>query len=122
METATKSSGFLVTQLTAINVAKIVTILCLITLALIYGVNDYRQVIYLCLHISYCLWWLLEQWLFPQRRQQIFTEKVGILLFIVVILFVGVFYSLPGYFAFTNSNPIAYQATLHLPILILLHT
>ncbi len=76
METATNSSGFQVTQLTAINVAKIVTILCLITLALIYGVNEERQVIYLCLHISYCLWWLVEQWLFPQRRQQLFTEKV----------------------------------------------
>jgi len=86
METATKSSGFQVTQLTAINVAKIVTILCLITLALVYGVNDYRQVIYLCLHISYCLWWLLEQWLFPQRRQQLFTEKVGSLTLIAVIL------------------------------------
>lgn len=108
METATKSSGFQVTQLTAINVAKIVTIFCLIALALIYGVNDERQVIYLCLHISYCLWWLLEQWLFPQRRQQLFTEKIGILTFITVILFVGVFYSLPGYFAFTNSNPVTY--------------
>ncbi len=81
METATDSSGFQVTQLTAINVAKVVTILCLITLALIYGINEERQVIYLCLHISYCLWWLLEQWLFPQRRQQIFTEKVGRSLF-----------------------------------------
>ncbi|MEL4897091.1 hypothetical protein [Crocosphaera sp. Alani8] len=60
METSTKSSGFEVTQLTAINVAKIVTILCLLTLALIYGVKDYRQVIYLCLHISYCLWWLFR--------------------------------------------------------------
>jgi protein-S-isoprenylcysteine O-methyltransferase Ste14 len=108
METATKSSGFQVTQLTAINVAKIVTIFCLIALALIYGVNDERQVIYLCLHISYCLWWLLEQWLFPQRRQQLFTEKIGILTFITVILFVGVFYSLPGYFAFTNSNSVTY--------------
>ncbi|MEQ8963927.1 MAG: DUF1295 domain-containing protein [Coleofasciculus sp. C2-GNP5-27] len=108
METATKSSGFQVTQLTAINVAKIVTIFCLIALALIYGVNDERQVIYLCLHISYCLWWLLEQWLFPQRRQQLFTEKIGILTFLTVILFVGVFYSLPGYFAFTNSNPVTY--------------
>lgn len=108
METATKSFGFQVTQLTAINVAKIVTIFCLIALALIYGVNDERQVIYLCLHISYCLWWLLEQWLFPQRRQQLFTEKIGILTFITVILFVGVFYSLPGYFAFTNSNPVTY--------------
>lgn len=108
METATKSTSFGVTQLTAINVAKIITIICLITLALIYGINDYRQIIYLCLHIGYCLWWLLEQWLFPQRRQQLFTEKVSILEFILVILLVGIFYCLPGYFAFINPNPIAY--------------
>ncbi len=119
METATNSSGFQVTQLTAINVAKIVTILCLITLALIYGVNEERQVIYLCLHISYCLWWLLEQWLFPQRRQQLFTEKVGILTFIIVLLFVGVFYSLPGYLAFTNPNPVSYlTVAIALPLYI----
>ena len=108
METATNSSGFKVTQLTAINVAKIVTIFCLVTFALIYGINDARQVIYLCLHISYCLWWLLEQWLFPQRRQQLFTEKVGISTLIFVLLFIGVFYALPGYLAFTNPNPISY--------------
>ena len=119
METATNSSGFQVTQLTAINVAKIVTILCLITLALIYGVNEERQVIYLCLHISYCLWWLLEQWLFPQRRQQLFTEKVGILTFIIVLLFVGIFYSLPGYLAFTNPNPVSYlTVAIALPLYI----
>ncbi|BAZ43378.1 hypothetical protein NIES4102_03780 [Chondrocystis sp. NIES-4102] len=108
METVNKSSGFEVTQLTAINVAKFITILCLITLALIYGIKDERQVIYLCLHISYCLWWLLEQYLFPLRRQQLFTEKVGISTLIVVVLFVGVFYCLPGYLAFTNPNPISY--------------
>ena len=119
METATDSSGFQVTQLTAINVAKIITIFCLITLALIYGVNDYRQVIYLCLHISYCLWWLLEQLLFPQRRRQIFTEKIGILTFVIVLLFVGVFYSLPGYFAFTNPSPIGYLSiTIAIPLYI----
>lgn len=108
MDTSTKSSSFQVTQLTAINVAKIVTIICLITLALIYGIQEERQVIYLCLHIGYCLWWLLEQWLFPQRRQQIFTEKVGLSTLIFVILFVGVFYCLPGYLAFTNPDPASY--------------
>lgn len=119
MTTTTDSSGFQVTQLTAINVAKFVTILCLIVLALIYGINEVRQVIYLSLHISYCLWWLLEQWLFPQRRQQLFTEKIGILTLIVVILFVGVFYSLPGYLAFINPNPISYLTiTIALPLYI----
>lgn len=109
MQTSTPLFGFQVTELTAINVAKVITILCLMTLALIYGIHDQRQVIYLCLHISYCGWWLLEQWLFPQRRQQIFTDKVGLATFLVVLLFVGVFYALPGYFAFINPNPIAYS-------------
>lgn len=107
------------TQLTAINVAKFITILCLIIFALIYGVHDYRQVLYLCLHISYCLWWLLEQWLFPQRRQQLFTEQVSISAFIGILLFVGVFYSLPGYLAFTNTNPIDYlTVAIALPLYI----
>lgn len=108
MQTSTSLLGFQVTQLTAINVAKVITILCLITLALIYGIHDQRQVIYLCLHIGYCSWWLFEQWLFPKRREQIFTDKIGLLTFLVVLLFVGLFYALPGYFAFTNPNPITY--------------
>ncbi|MGD1874021.1 MAG: DUF1295 domain-containing protein [Mastigocoleus sp.] len=108
MQTTTDKSGFQISQLTAINIAKVITILCLIILSVIYGFQDQRQVIYLCLHISYCSWWLLEQWLFPERAQQIFNEKVGILAFIAVLLFVGVFYALPGYFAFTNSHPISY--------------
>lgn len=108
MQTSTPFLAFPVTELTAINVAKTITILCLITLVFIYGIHDQRQVIYLCLHISYCCWWLLEQWLFPQRRQQIFTDKVELPTFLVVLSFVGVFYALPGYFAFTNPNPIAY--------------
>lgn len=119
METLTSSTGFQITELTAINVAKVVTILCLIALALIYGIHDQRQVIYLCLHISYCCWWLIEQWLFPQRRQQIFTGKVGLPLFLFALLFTGVFYALPGYFAFTNPSPITYTAVaIALPLYI----
>ena len=109
MKTSTPFLGFQITELTAINVAKAITILCLIALALFYGIHDQRQIIYLCLHISYCCWWLLEQWLFPQRRQQIFTDKIGLGAFLVVLLFVGVFYALPGYFTFINPNPIAYS-------------
>ncbi|MCU0545418.1 MAG: DUF1295 domain-containing protein [Oscillatoriaceae cyanobacterium Prado104] len=109
MQTSTPFIGFQVTELTAINVAKVMTILCLITLALIYGIHDLRQIIYLCLHISYCCWWLLEQWLFPLRRQQIFTDKIGPIAFLCVLLFVGVFYAMPGYFTFVNPNPITYS-------------
>jgi protein-S-isoprenylcysteine O-methyltransferase Ste14 len=107
-----------ITALTAINVAKIVTIVLLIALSFTYGIHDTRQVIYLCLHISYCSWWLLEQWLFPQRRQM-FSEEVGIIGFIFSLLFVGVFYALPGYLAFTNSVPLSIAATfIALPLFI----
>ena len=108
METANPKTGIEITQLTAINIAKFITILCLAALALVYGIHDERQVIYLCLHVSYCVWWMVEQWLFPLRRQQIFKEKADIPTVIAIILFVGVFYALPGYFAFTNPSPIGY--------------
>ncbi len=112
MQASTPFLRFQVTALTAINVAKVITIFCLIALALIYGIHDQRQIIYLCLHISYCCWWLIEQWLFPQRRQQLFTEKIGLSAFLFTLLFVGVFYSLPGYFTFINLNPLTYTTVL----------
>ncbi|OLP18867.1 steroid 5-alpha reductase [Leptolyngbya sp. 'hensonii'] len=102
-ETAT--SG--VTQLTAINTAKILTSVILITCGFYFGVQDLRQVLYLCLHLSYCSWWLLEQWLYPLRRQQIFTEPAGSGEFMVLLLMVGLFYALPGFLAFTNPEPLS---------------
>lgn len=108
-----------VTQLTAINTAKVLTILLLVAFAVIWGIQDWRQVIYLCLHISYCLWWLLEQWFFPLRRQQMFSEPAGIALFIFTLLFTGVFYALPGYLAFTNPEPLSLTtAAVALPLFI----
>jgi hypothetical protein len=41
----------------------VLTIVLLLVLAAVVGVRHMRQVVYLSLHISYCLWWLLEQWL-----------------------------------------------------------
>lgn len=108
METSTNTPGFPVTQLTAINVAKALTLAIVVGLAVVYGIHDSRQVIYLCLHGGYCSWWLLEQYLFPLRKQVIFTEKVDLPTSIVVLLFVGVFYALPAFFAFTNSHPLGY--------------
>ncbi|MEP0884664.1 hypothetical protein NDI49_24250 [Trichocoleus sp. ST-U3] len=107
MENTASSTRSGVTQLTAINTAKILTILLLVAYALVFGIKDLRQIIYLCLHISYCLWWLLEQWFYPLRRQQIFSESVGITGFIFSLLFVGFLYSFPGYLAFTNPEPLS---------------
>ena len=105
------------TEMTAINVAKVVTILFLMGLALVYGISDQRQVIYLCLHIGYCSWWLFEQWLLPARSRQLFTETVSYWALIPAIAFVGLFYALPGYFAFTNPEPIGYlSVAIALPL------
>lgn len=113
---STKPTG--ITQLTAINTAKVLTSLCLVAFVLIYGIWDLRQVIYLCLHLSYCLWWLLEQWIYPARRQ-IFSETVGVFGFGFTLLLVGVFYALPGYLAFTNPAPLSITtAAIALPLFI----
>lgn len=111
MQNTANSEQTGITQLTAINVAKVLTIVCLVAFALIFGIHDQRQVIYLCLHISYCLWWLAEQWFYPARRQQIFNELVGGTFgFIFILLFIGVLYALPGYLAFTNPTPLSMRA------------
>ncbi|MBD2431944.1 MULTISPECIES: methyltransferase family protein [Fischerella] len=110
MENTANAQKTGLTALTAINIAKVLTIVLLLIFSFVFGIQDLRQVIYLCLHVSYCLWWLLEQWLFPQRRQ-IFSEPVGIGGFILSLLFVGAFYSLPGYLAFTNPVPLSAIAT-----------
>lgn len=108
-----------VTVLTAINTAKVLSIGCLIAFTVIYGIQDFRQVIYLCLHISYLLWWLLEQWVFPQRRQIIFNEPIGVVGFILALLFIGILYTLPAYLAFTNPLPLSMiAATIALPMYI----
>lgn len=96
-----------ITQLTAINVAKVVTIFFLIGCAIVLGTHGIRPVIYLCLHISYCVWWLAEQWFYPKRREVMFNEPVGVIGFILSLLFIGFLYALPGYLALTNPEPIS---------------
>lgn len=109
MQTSTaQSSQF--TQLQAINLAKIITILLLGAFAVAFGVSGMRQVIYLCLHIGYCIWWLLEQWIYPERRRVIFNEPINLIGIVFTVLFVGFLYALPGFLAFTNPEPISLLA------------
>jgi protein-S-isoprenylcysteine O-methyltransferase Ste14 len=103
-DTATESA---ITQLTAINVAKGLTIALLLAFAVGFGVRDFRQLLYLCLHVSYCVWWLLEQWLFPQRRQ-LFSEPINLAGFVAALFVVGGFYALPGLLAFMNPVPLSF--------------
>lgn len=94
------------TQLQAINIAKVTTIVALLVPALVLGLDSGRVAIYLALHISYCLWWLLEEVLFPWRTTQLFTEVVQPLQVVAVVLYVGVFYAVPGWLAMANPLPI----------------
>ncbi len=106
MQNITEAERTGMTVLTAVNIAKALPILWLVGFALIFGIQDWRQVIYMCLHVSYCIWWLIEQWFYPQRRQ-LFNEPVGIFGFIFILILVGVFYVLPGYLAFINPVPLS---------------
>jgi len=101
----------MVSQLTAINIAKMITIAIVIGLIALVGITDQRQILYACMHISYCAWWLLEQRIYPERRTFLFQEKVGPIGLISAILIIGVFYSLPAFLAFFNSNPLTIAAT-----------
>ncbi|MBP5974381.1 steroid 5-alpha reductase [Brasilonema sp. CT11] len=112
MHNTTKEEKIGLIALTAINVAKVFSIACLVGFIVVFGIQDWRQVIYLCLHISYLLWWLVEQWFFPLRREQIFNQPVGVGELIFGLLFTGAFYVLPGYLAFTNSIPLSMTAAV----------
>jgi len=101
----------MVSQLTAINIAKVITIAIVVTLIAFVGITDQRQILYACMHISYCVWWLLEQRIYPERRTFLFQEMVGPFGLISAILIIGVFYSLPAFLAFFNSNPLTIAAT-----------
>ncbi len=100
------------TQLQAINIAKVTTVVALMIPAIVLGLDSPRVVIYLCLHISYCIWWLLEQVLFPWRARQLFTEVVNPLQASAVVLYVGVFYALPGWLAMVNDQPLGPLTTI----------
>ncbi|QEY31248.1 DUF1295 domain-containing protein [Synechococcus sp. RSCCF101] len=99
------------TQLTAINWAKVLTIGMVVVLMLIHGLPGQRQILYACMHISYCSWWLLEQRFYPERRRQIFTEPVGTWGFLAALLVIGVFYALPAFLAFANPADLSVAAT-----------
>jgi protein-S-isoprenylcysteine O-methyltransferase Ste14 len=95
------------TQLQAINIAKVTTIFALAIPVLLLSLQGERVVLYLALHISYCVWWLVEQLLFPARCEQIFRERISAPLAAVTVLYVGVFFALPGWLAMANPAPLS---------------
>lgn len=120
MENTADSESFRVTQLTALNTAKVLTILLLVTFAWVFGVQNRRQVLYLCLQLTYCLWWLLEQRVYPQWRQQMMGKSVGVGGVVSALLLAGSLYALPGYLAFINPEPLSLMVIIvALPLFII---
>lgn len=98
-------------QNTTISLAKAVTSVCLIILLFVYPITI-RASLYTGMHLSYCLWYLLDQCILSRvlddktgqntaLKQHYYTlPKV-----LLVVAVVGVFYAMPGWFAFTNPQP-----------------
>lgn len=100
------------TQLQAINIAKITTVFALAIPVLWLGLDGTRVVVYLALQISYCLWWIVEQWLFPERAEQLFRERLSPLMVVITVAYVGLFFALPGWLAM--ANPLQQPAAITL--------
>ena len=90
------------TRNVSVNVAKVVTILCLLSLPLLYEVHA-RQAVYLAMHMSYCIWYLLKQVIL---QETVFRERDSAPELVMVVAIVGVGYALPGWLAFRNSTPV----------------
>jgi len=74
------------TRTVSVNIAKVVTVMCLLTLPFLYSVHT-RQVVYLALHVSYIAWFLLKQAIF---REPLYRERDSAPQLIMVVALVGV--------------------------------
>jgi protein-S-isoprenylcysteine O-methyltransferase Ste14 len=90
------------TRNVTVNTAKVVTIALLLVLPLFYAVQA-RQAVYLAMHVSYCVWYLVKQAI---MGEPVFRERDTPVDFVVGVATVGVFYSLPGWLAFMNPEPV----------------
>ena len=91
------------TMLDGINTAKVLTGVIIFYLGGLYGYNM-RTTIYTGLHVSYLIWWMLEQALFPPFQNR-FGDKIdGIGGWIMLLMVVGVFYALPAWNSFRNKK------------------
>lgn len=89
-----------------INYAKAVSVVVLLLLASLYGIDEPRQFIYFGLHGSYMIWWFIHQYLCPDWASTVFKEEVeglGAILFYGSA--VGILYLIPAYVSFTNATP-----------------
>jgi protein-S-isoprenylcysteine O-methyltransferase Ste14 len=91
------------TRNVSVNIAKVVTIFCLLALPFLYPLSI-RAAVYLAMHVSYCMWYLLKQLI---MGEPVFRERDSIFDVGLVVASVGVFYTLPGWLAFTNPQPVS---------------
>ncbi len=88
----------------AINPAKVLTLVTLLSFAYVYEIRGTRQILYFSMHTTYVIWWLVEQLFFPLRRT-ILQNTIDFPTAIMVFLLVGWGYALPGYLCFASSSP-----------------
>jgi hypothetical protein len=69
-------------------------------------------VVYVGMHLSYCIWYLLNQCIINKavgdkidQNNESRQNNYTLLKLFVILAVVGVFYALPGWFAFNNSQP-----------------
>jgi protein-S-isoprenylcysteine O-methyltransferase Ste14/uncharacterized protein YndB with AHSA1/START domain len=91
------------TRNVSVNAAKVVTLACLLSLPFFFEVQA-RQAVYLAMHVSYCVWYLLKQVIL---REAVFRERDSAPEFVMVVAVVGVVYALPGWLAFRNPAPVS---------------
>lgn len=96
------------TVASTLNIAKVVTVACILILIGVYGLSDLRKILYSSLHLSYLTWWFVHQWVVPEWLDICFgvplPERFNQAMLIGIY---GVFYALPALCAFTNSSPIS---------------
>ena len=92
------------TVLDAINVAKVLTGVVIVALIATKGLGQ-RQAVYVGLHGSYLMWWLLEQWLFPPFSNR-FSQPADPVIWGFVLLLVGLAYAWPAWCAWRNTAPV----------------
>ncbi|KAJ1628986.1 hypothetical protein T492DRAFT_1014015 [Pavlovales sp. CCMP2436] len=99
------------TTLDIINVAKVLTGMCLVACAAFKGMG-LRQAVYMGMHMSYITWWMLEQWLYPPFGERFGTvpgvdTDSAVIDWISIMSTIGVGYAWAGYLCFSNDKPVA---------------
>jgi hypothetical protein len=96
---------------TTISLAKTITAICLVILLVVYPITI-RAAVYVGMHLTYCIWYLLNQCIINKavgdgtdRNTKPEQSTYSPLKVMFILAVVGIFYALPGWFAFNNPRP-----------------